>query len=472
MQVTFYGGAGGVTGSKHLIDTGQQKILLDCGTFQGQSDVYSRNRSLPFAPESIDHVILSHAHIDHCGMLPLLVKRGFSGSIFATGATRDVARYMLSDMAKIQEQDAGFRRRHRTGSPDSREPLYTTKDIPETMDRFVEVPYARDDKRWRDVAPGVKLKFYDAGHILGSAVTVLEIDTDDGPKRIAYTGDVGAPGTPLFYDPQVPDEEIDTVIAESTYGGKSHHPLEDMYGRLAETIKQVVARKGKIIIPAFSLGRTQVIVYVLHKLTDEGKIPRLPIYVDSPLATNLTEVFRDHRAIYDEESITDFRQGDAPLAFRNLKYTQSVDESKALNNSEGPYIVISASGMMTAGRVVHHLRHSIADKKNAILITGYQAAGTLGRRLLEGAKRVELYGDWFNVAADVLVFNEFSAHSDHAQMSAYLNRFKGIKQVLLVHGEPNQADDFKTELAAAHEDWIVQRPNEGDTVEIPPPASV
>lgn len=470
MQITFYGGAGGVTGSKHLVDTGNQQILLDCGTFQGTSDVYSRNRSLPFAPESIDHVVLSHAHIDHCGMLPLLVKRGFTGSIFATEATRDVARYMLSDMAKIQEQDADFRQRHKTGSPDSREPLYTSADIPGTMDRFVPVPYARHNGSWREIAPGVRLKFYDAGHILGSAVTVLEVDTEDGVKRLAYTGDVGAPGTPLFFDPQVPEEEIHTVIAESTYGAREHRPLTEAFDRLAEAINTVVQRKGKIIIPAFSLGRTQVIVYVLHRLTDEGKIPRLPIYVDSPLATNLTDVFRDHNNLYDEESITDFRPGDAPLAFRNLTYTQSVDESKALNNTPGPYIVVSASGMMTAGRVVHHLRHSIADKKNAIFITGYQAAGTLGRRLLEGAHRVELYGDWFNVACDIWVFNEFSAHSDRAQMTNYIEQFKGVEQVLLVHGEPTQADVFKTELATAHPDWVIHRPDEGETVQAPPPA--
>lgn len=466
MRITFYGGAGGVTGSKHLLDTGQQRILLDCGTFQGGDDVASRNRSFPFAPDSIDHVVLSHAHIDHCGMLPLLVKRGFKGSIFATAATRDVARFMLTDMAKIQEQDVDFRQRHHLGSPDSREPLFTTKDIPRTMDRFVTLPYARHDQSWREIGQGVRLKFYDAGHILGSAVSVLEVDTPSGVKAVAYTGDLGAPGTPLFYDPQVPAEEITSVISESTYGGKEHQGLTQAYDRLATAIKQVVTRKGKIIIPAFSLGRTQVIVYVLHRLTDEGKIPRLPIYVDSPLATNLTDVFKAHTNLYDPESSTDFRPGDVPLAFRNLTYTRTVDESKALNGTPGPYIVISASGMMTAGRVVHHLRHTLSDKNNAVFITGYQAVGTLGRRLLEGARQVELYGAWHTVAADILVFNEFSAHADRKQLTAYLEGFKGIKQVMLVHGEASQADVFKAELAAKHPDWIVQRPNEGDTLEV------
>jgi len=399
-------------------------------------------------------------------MLPLLVKRGFGGSIFATEATRDVARYMLTDMAKIQEQDADYKKRHRTGAYDAREPLYTTKDIPAVMDRFVSVPYARHDNSWREIAPGVRLKLYDAGHILGSAITVLEIDTPNGPHRIAYTGDVGAPGTPLFYDPQVPEEEIHTVLAESTYGGRDHEPLTSMFERLADAVNTVVDRGGKIIIPAFSLGRTQVIVYVLHQLTDAGKIPRIPMYVDSPLATNLTEVFRSHRELFDEESKHDFKPGDAPLAFSNLSYTQSVDESKALNTAKGPYAVISASGMMTAGRVVHHLRHSIADKRNAIFVTGYQAAGTLGRRLLNGAHRVELYGGHFNVAADVWVFNEFSAHSDRGQMTDLLNRFKGVQQVALVHGEPTQADVFRDELARAHPEWNVVRPNEGDSLQL------
>lgn len=466
MRVTFYGAAGGVTGSKHLVDTGEQRILLDCGTFQGQMDVYERNRSLPFAPETIDHVVLSHAHIDHCGMLPLLVKRGFTGSIFATAATRDVAEYMLYDMAKIQEQDAEFRQRHHIGPPDLREPFFTSDDIPATIERFVPVPYARAGHGWQDIAPGVGLKLYDAGHILGSAVSVLNLQTPTGSRRVAYTGDLGSVGTPLFYDPAIPAEALDTVICESTYGGREHHPLTEAYDRLAAAIQTVAARRGKIIIPAFSLGRTQILVYVLHKLTDEGKIPRLPIYVDSPLATNLTDVFRAHTDLYDRETISDFGSDHTPLAFRNLIYTQSVAESKALNTTPGPYIIISASGMMTAGRVVHHLRHTISDKNNAIFITGYQATGTLGRHILEGDRSVELYGDRHPVNAAIYVFNEFSAHADHQQLTAYLEQCKGIRQVALVHGEPEQADVFRDQLAARHPDWQVVRPDEGDTLEL------
>lgn len=466
MQVTFYGAAGGVTGSKHLIDTGKVRILLDCGTFQGLSDVRERNRSFPFQPDLIDHVILSHAHIDHCGMLPLLVKKGFNGKIFSTPATRDVAQHMLEDSAGIEEQDAIYRQKHHIGAARDREPLFTIDDIPLVMDKFVEVDYARVKPGWTQVMSGVKVKFYDAGHILGSAVTVLELDGSDGVKRLAYSGDVGAPGTPILYDPQVPQEEVGTVLLESTYGSRTHKPLDDAVVRLGETVNRIIKRRGKIIMPAFSLGRTQVLVYILHKLTDSEVLPRVPIYVDSPLATDITEVFRRHRNDYDRETAEDFGKGHAALDFRNLTYTHSVDESKGLNALPGPFIIISASGMMTAGRVVHHLRHTIADKRNAVFITGYQAQGTLGRRLLEGADRVELYGDWFNVRAEVIVFNEFSAHGDSQQMLDYVGAFKGVKQVALVHGEVREAQAQREHLVEAHPQWEIHRPDEGDVITI------
>lgn len=462
MRITFFGGAGGVTGSKHLVETGTHRWLFDCGTFQGLSDVRERNRGFPFAPDTIDFVILSHAHLDHCGMLPLLVERGFTGRIIATPATRDVAAYMLADAAGIEEQDAAYRAYHRIGAPDDRVPLFTREDIPAVLERFEVVPYARAQRDWFEVAPDLKLKFYDAGHILGSAVSVVETEG----KRIAYTGDVGAPGVPMIHDPEVPLESVSTVLLESTYGGRHHAPPEEALGRLAQVIVDVHKRGGKIIIPAFSLGRTQVIVYLLHKLTDEGRIPRLPIVVDSPLATGITEVFHSHEVDFDQESVRDFT-GDEhqPLAFRNLTYTKSVEESKALNEQPGPFVIIAASGMMTAGRVVHHLRHSIADARNAILITGYQAEGTLGRRLLEGVQRVELYGDWFTVRAQVQVFNEFSAHADQEQLVAYMQRWQGLERVWLVHGEAEQADALAQVLtargvASAH------RAHEGETVEV------
>lgn len=465
-KVTFYGGAGGVTGSKHLLEVAGQRILLDCGTFQGLSDVRERNRSFPWPPESIDQVILSHAHVDHCGMLPLLVKRGFTGAIFATAATRDVAAHMLADAAGLEEADAAWRSAHRVGAPDEREPLFTREDIPTTMAAFREVSYARDKNEWVPITPHIRLKMYDAGHILGSAVSVIEYDSPAGPRRLAYTGDVGTPGTPLLFDPEVPAEEVQTVILESTYGGREHADLAAAEARLTAVLRETIAKRGKVIIPAFSLGRTQVLVYILHRLTDAGHIPRVPIYVDSPLATHITAVFRRHQGDFDQETVDDFGSGHTPLDFRNLIYTQSTEESKALNTKAGPFIIIAGAGMMTAGRVVHHLRHTIAEARNTILITGYQATGTLGRRLLEGAEQVEIYGESFPVRARVEVFNEFSAHADKAQLMKYVGDFKGVRQIILVHGEPEQADVFREELAKHNPAWRVERPNEGETINL------
>lgn len=467
MQITFYGGAGNVTGSKFLLETEHERVLFDCGTFQGLPDIRERNRSFPFPPDSINYVVLSHAHVDHCGMLPLLVKRGFKGSIFATPATKDVARAMLLDAAGIEMQDAEYRLKHKVGAPDYREPLFTPDDIPAVMDRFVEVPYARVHSEWHEVSPNLKLKFYDAGHILGSAITVLEITDGNRVKHVAYTGDLGPTGSPLLRDAEVPAEEIDTVLLESTYGNRIHKPIAEAEIALTDLINKVASRRGKIIIPAFSLGRTQRVVYLLHKLTDEKKIPRIPMFVDSPLAVDLTEIFKQHQENFDAESEADFTGADHnPLDFRNLKYVHTKRESQRLNTLEGPFIVISASGMMTAGRVVHHLRHSIEDSRNAIVITGYQAMGTLGRRLLEGVQQVELYGEVFNVNAELHTFNEFSAHADQAQLQTFLNQWQGIHNVFLVHGEEEQADEFKKVLSAEHPAWNVERPNEGDTVSL------
>jgi metallo-beta-lactamase family protein len=464
MELTSYGGAGGVTGSKHLLNTGSKKILFDCGTFQGSKDVRERNRVLPFEIEDIDMVVLSHGHIDHCGMLPLLVTMGWRGPIYATPATRKVAGLMLEDAAGIEEQDAAWRKKKKIGEAVDWEPLFTREDIPTVMEQFFEVPYVRNEKAWKDLGEGLQLKLYDSGHILGSSVSVVEVA---GKGRVAYTGDVGAPDAPLLHDPEVPAEEIEVVITESTYGGHGHDGLEAALERLGKTINDVILRKGKIIIPAFSLGRTQAIVYYLHKLTDTGVIPRVPVFVDSPLATDLTDVFRGQEHNYDLESEEDFMGDDhKPLMFRNLTYTQNVNESKALNDKPGPYIVISASGMMTAGRVVHHLRHSIEDPRNAVFVTGYQARGTLGRRLLDGAKNVRLYGDQFEVKAQIELFNEFSAHADREQMQAYLGRWRGIKQAILVHGEPEQADEFAEILRSKNTNWTVDRPEEGETIEL------
>lgn len=466
MNITFYGGAGAVTGSKHVVEVAGKRILLDCGTFQGLPDMRERNRSLPFEPDSIDAVVISHAHLDHIGMLPILVKRGFKGKIFSTISTRDVAQFMLRDAASIEEQDAAYRMKHRLGAPDDRVPLFTVDDIPAVMEQFEVVPYARDDKRWHRVVSGVAVKLYDAGHILGSAVTVIEVRDGDEVKRMAYSGDVGPSGMPLLHDPEVPLESVSALLLESTYGGRRHESLDAAVARLAETIKTVVAREGKLIVPSFSLGRTQVLVYLIHKLTDEGKIPRFPIFVDSPLAANVTEVYRRHQQDYDVETIADFGDQHGPLAFRNLSYIKAVEDSKRLNTTPGPFMIIAGSGMMTGGRVVHHLRHTVTDPRNAILITGYQAEGTTGRRLVEKAGMIEIYGDRLPVKAQVVVFNEFSAHADGLQLLVYTKMIRGLTHVYLVHGERTQAQVLRDSIAQEMPSLHVEIPQEGQTVTI------
>ncbi len=467
MQVTFYGAAGGVTGSKFLVEVGDQKVLLDCGTFQGIADVRARNRFFPFAPDQIKAVVLSHAHLDHCGMLPLLVKRGFLGEIFATPATKQVAEYMLLDAAGIEEQDAAYRQKHKLGAKEDRQPLFETRDIPAVMKRFREVPYVWKKNAWHEVVPGVRVKLYDAGHILGSAVVVLELTEGQQKKHMMFSGDLGAPGRPLLRDPQVPDEPVQVALLESTYGDRTHEPYAQGLNRLADVIRKVAQRGGKIVVPAFSLGRTQMLVYELHKLRNEDKIPKIPVYVDSPLAIEITDVFRANAGDYDRQTQVDFGQaGKKPLAFEGLTYVKSIEESKQLNTKAGPFIVLSAAGMMTSGRVVHHLRHVLADERNAVLVTGYQAEGTVGRRILEGAKKVELYGDMVPVRAEIEVFNEFSAHADKNELIDYAQRLQEVESMYLVHGEPSGAEALKLELQQRHPEWKVKRPHEGDTEEI------
>lgn len=466
-SITFFGGAGSVTGSKHLVEVAGKRILLDCGTFQGLSDVRSRNRAFPFPPESLDAVILSHAHLDHCGMLPLLIKRGYKGRIFSTHATKDVARHMLEDAAGIEMQDAAYRARHHLGAPDEREPLFTLDDIPSTIQHFTPLPYVRDDASWQEIIPGIAVKLYDAGHILGSAITVIRYEDNGTTRHIAYTGDMGPKGVPLLYDPEVPEEEIHTLLMESTYGNRNHEPLERAKQRLVQTIATVRGRNGVMVVPTFSLGRTQMLVYILHQLFDAGHIPSFPIFVDSPLASDITDVYEQYATGYDKETGTDFRkEGENPLTFRNLSYIRSSQESKALNTMQGPFMVIAASGMMTAGRVVHHLRHRIADSRNAIFITGFQGAGTVGRRILEGARSIELHGDRFPVRAQVLLFNEFSAHADQKELVAYANAVRGLSTIALVHGEPKEGEALAQALTTSYPDRKVILPEEGDSIPI------
>lgn len=467
-SITFFGGAQSVTGSKHLVEVAGKKILLDCGSFQGLSDTRARNREFSFSPQEVDAVVLSHAHLDHCGMLPLLVKRGFAGNIFSTLATKEVTAYILQDSAGIEEQDTFYKKKHNIGTHDEQEPLFTTKDVETTMERFVPVPYARNiDQGWTEILPGISIKLYDAGHILGSSIIVLRYEQAGEARHIAYTGDVGPLGVPMLHDPEVPSETIHTLLMESTYGKRTHLPIELAEERLATAIHSVCKRGGIMVVPAFSLGRTQMLVYTIHKLLDEGRIPNFPIFVDSPLATDITNLYKSYTKEYDEETRIDFtNEGKLPLAFSNLKYIQEAEESKRLNGKEGPFMIISASGMMTAGRVVHHLRNTISNKKNAVFITGYQAIGTTGRKILEGAKQVELHGTFVPVHAEVLLFNEFSAHADGQQLTEFAAKIEGLSTIALVHGEDKEVEALQERLLAKNPNWNVVNPAEGDSISI------
>lgn len=446
-----------MTGSRHLVEVGERKILLDCGTFQGHRQEALRLNST-LVPEllKVDAVVITHAHLDHCGTLPLLIKKGYQGKIYCTNTTKDILELMLLDSANVQAHDYDYFRRHRLKLIEPAGPLYTKEDIPAVMARIVIVPYQHQQDTWFNLTPGARLKFYEAGHILGSAAAVLEFDGSSGIERLVFTGDLGRLHTPLIKDPVFINEEVPILLLESTYGDRLHHPLKEAVERLKLVIHRAVAARGKIIVPAFALGRTQELIYILHQLTDRGEIPRIPIYIDSPLAISLTEVFQKHHDDYDLESWHDFSQpGESPLAFRNLIYTKSVEESKELNRKVGPFIVIAGSGMCEAGRIRHHLANSIDNARNLIMITGFMAAYTLGRKLVDGEKKVKIFDHLYPVKAAVEVFNEFSAHADAMDLQIYASHVRGLKNIFLVHGETTQAQGLKERLMDTNSKWQV-----------------
>ncbi len=439
MKITFHGAAQTVTGSQHLIEINGHRILLDCGLYQGKrKDAFERNRHLPFDPASVDVLILSHAHIDHSGNIPGLVRNGFKGDIVCTSATRDLSATMLMDSAHIQEKDVEFvnRRREREGK-NLFEPLYVQADVIEAMKLFTGIAYHRP----RQIVPGVTLTLVDAGHMLGSASVVLDIEDKTAGRdlRLVFSGDIGRVGIPIIRDPEPVADGADILLMESTYGGRFHEPYEDSEKALERIIRETYKRGGMVIIPAFAVGRTQQLVYSLHKLFNKRDIPQMPIYVDSPLATNVTEVFRMHPEVYDAE-IRQFLQNDAdgnPFGFDNLHYTRSVDESKELNFLREPAIIISASGMMEAGRILHHLRNRIDDPANTILIAGWQAPDTLGRQIMDGKPVVKIFGEERQVRAHVETQLGFSGHADHNELLAWAGAMqKRPSRTFLVHGEP------------------------------------
>ncbi len=431
MKLTFQGAAGGVTGSQHKLESNNSTILLDCGMYQGRRrDAERKNRDMPFPARSIDAVVLSHAHIDHSGRLPLLVQQGFHGPIYTTPATIDLCASMLRDTAHIAESDAAFVNRHHPEDP-AADPLFTMADAEATMPLFRPVPYHRPT----EIAGGLTMESRDAGHILGSASIVLT----DGKTRLAFSGDVGRPGLPIIRDPE-PLPPVDYLIMESTYGSRKHPQQGEALRRLEDVVHRTLGRGGRLIIPAFAVGRTQQIVLLLHQLINEHRIPSVPMFVDSPLAVDVTKTFRAHPECYDEETAAYLEDGGDPFGFKRLTYIRDANESKKLNELRGPFIIISPSGMCEAGRVLHHLAHNVGDPKNTVLITGYQAENTLGRKLENGMKSVRIFGIPTEVRAEVQRLDELSGHADSGELITWMKPMTPtLKKVFLVHGEPEES---------------------------------
>ncbi|HZT29138.1 MAG TPA: MBL fold metallo-hydrolase [Bryobacteraceae bacterium] len=446
MKLTFWGAASTVTGSMHHLEVDGNQYLLDCGLSQGQRKESDwKNRHLPYGGESIRAVVLSHAHIDHSGNLPTLVRNGFQGPIYSTPATVDLCDAMLRDTAYIQEKDAEFlnkrRNRHnnRKGGGEAAngpiEPLYTIEDAERTLPLFEAVPYYTP----KHLDEHLSYECYDAGHILGSSTVMLHYHRNGKRIRLGFSGDLGRPHTPIIRDPD-PMPPADYLILESTYGGKFHKSNTHVENKLADVIRRTSGRGGRIIVPAFAVGRTQQLVLLLHQLTGDGRVPDVPIFVDSPLAINVTEVFRKHVECFDAETRRYLLEGEDPFGFNRLQYVRDAGESKKLNDLRGPFVVISASGMCETGRILHHLRNNVEDPRNTVLITGFQAEHTLGRKLVEKWREVRIFGEPVTVRAEISSLDELSAHADQGELLAWLKPLAThLKKIFLVHGEPLQS---------------------------------
>jgi len=467
ITLEFVGAAQTVTGSKHLVHTKGATILLDCGLFQGRRrESIEENRTLGFHARDVDVAVLSHAHIDHSGAMPLLVKNGFEGAIYTTPATRDLCAVMLEDAAMIQQADAAFiNKQIERGESDMErvDPLYGPKDVVEVLERIISVPYHRRVP----IAPGVHLAFADAGHVLGSAIVILDIEDEGETKRLVFTGDLGRRRIPILRDPDVA-KGAQFLITESTYGDRLHKPIEEMDDELANVAKRVYERGGKIVIPSFALERAQEIVYAIKRLKAQDRFPEMPVYVDSPLAVKITDVFRLHPECYDAETRALIEQErTSPFEFDSLRYVDDKEESKAIDADKQPAVIISASGMCEAGRVLHHLKATIEDEKNCVMIVGFQAPHTLGRRIVEKRQRVRVFGVERDLKAEVVIMNGFSAHADQRDLVDYVSDTKSagdLSRVILVHGEPPAQRALREKIAGLCDK--VSIPAEGDTIEI------
>ena len=429
-RITFWGAAGQVTGSMHLLEAAGARTLLDAGLFQGhRADTHTLNAQLPFDARRIDGVVLSHAHIDHSGRLPLLVREGFHGPVYSTPATRDLSAVMLADAAHIQEKDYEFLRRRGAVRPES-EPLYALRDAIAVQDLMVGVPYSRILHLRKHLA----LEFLEAGHILGSATVDLRI-TEGGNQRVVFSGDIGRSGLPIVRNPEPPSGPIDTLIIESTYADRDHESFDDAESRLGAAVRRVAARGGKVLIPAFAVGRAQELIYSLHRLHRDRQIPDIPIYVDSPLAIDITTVFRMHPEVFDRRERMIETTNDL-FDFPLIHYIRDVGDSKALNTRPGPAVIIAASGMVESGRILHHMAHGIGDHRNLVLFVGFQAEHTLGRRIQAGQETVRILGQDYERRAEVESITGYSAHADRTELRSWVRRLGGpVRRAFVVHGE-------------------------------------
>jgi len=447
IKVTFYGAAQTTTGSMHFVEANGKRILLDCGMFQGnRKEAFEKNRRMPIDPATLDAVVLSHAHIDHSGNLPTLARHGFRGKVYGTPATRDLCDIMLRDSAFLQMRDLEIVNRKRAAQGKTLfEPLYAPQDVDAIMSRFVSEPLYRGV----DLGDGVSLLFHNAGHILGSALVQLDVKSRDGQRRLLFSGDLGQPDQPILRDYDFP-QGADVLLIESTYADRDHPSAEDVKGRLKGFIDDIYQQRSKLLIPAFSVGRTQQVLYFLNRLWEEGRIPPIPVYVDSPLSLKATQIYTKHRECYDDDASDILRKGVDPMKFPGLRFIETPDQSKALNDLPGPMVIIAASGMCEGGRVLHHLQHTVSDPRNIVLIVGFQAENTLGRRIVEHTSPIKILGDEFELLARVHTINALSAHADRTALMRWFDGVKGnLSRVFAVHGEPEKVAAM-TELVKQH----------------------
>ena len=464
MRIQFLGATRTTTGSMFLLEVNRQRLLLECGLFQGRrAESIERNRNLPFDARQIDAVVLSHAHIDHCGNLPNLCRQGFTGNIYCTFATRDLASIMLEDSAEIQRADAEFvsKKRAKQNLPPV-EPLYSATDAEKAVRQFVAVNYDRP----MPVADGVTVTFRDAGHILGSAQVVFDLREGDRSYRYLFSGDVGRGRDDILRDPQ-PVEDVDFLQVESTYGGRDHSEKANSVVEMGRAVRETLARNGKVIIPSFSVGRTQQIVYELHQMTDDGSLPKVPIFVDSPLSVNATEVYRLHPECFNDSIYRYLRQRANPFGMENLTYIRELAHSMKLNDLKEPAIIISASGMCEAGRIRHHLKNHIGNANNLVLFIGYCAEHTLGAQILSGRNPVNIFGEPQPVRARIASFDTFSGHADRHELGRYVEALNGrLKKIFIVHGEESQSLAFAETLKTLKPDAEVFAPRQAEVATV------